>query len=70
MLAEQERQFGLAEAVAFDLDGTLVDTAPAHGEAYRLAFSEFGIEIDAGDFAAHVGLHHSEIIRLLAGRSQ
>jgi HAD superfamily hydrolase (TIGR01509 family) len=57
----------LAEAVAFDLDGTLIDTAPAHGEAYRLAFSELGIEIGAGDFAQHVGLHHMQIIQLLAG---
>lgn len=54
-------------AVAFDLDGTLVDTAEAHGEAYRLAFADFGVEVAAAAFRAHAGKHHSEIIRLLAG---
>lgn len=56
-----------AAAIAFDLDGTLVDTADAHGEAYRLAFATFGVEIAAADFRAHAGKHHSEIIQLLAG---
>lgn len=55
------------EAIAFDLDGTLVDTAEAHGEAYRLAFASFGVEITASEFRTHAGKHHSEIIRLLTG---
>lgn len=57
-------------AVAFDLDGTLVDTADAHGEAYRLAFASFGVEIAAADFRVHAGKHHSEIIPLLAGHAR
>jgi HAD superfamily hydrolase (TIGR01509 family) len=57
-------------AVAFDLDGTLVDTADAHGEAYRLAFASFGIEVTAAEFRKHAGKHHSEIIRLLAGDAE
>ncbi len=57
------------QAVAFDLDGTLVDTTRAHGEAYMRAFAEFGVEIDATAFEAHVGKHQSDIIRALAGAS-
>lgn len=55
------------QAVAFDLDGTLVDTTPAHGEAYRRAFASFDIEIDRDAFAPLAGRHHSEIIQRLAG---
>ncbi len=33
-------------AVAFDMDGTLVDTVPCHEEAYRVVFAEFGIKFD------------------------
>lgn len=53
--------------VAFDLDGTLVDTTDAHDEAYRRAFASVGVEIGRGAFGRYVGRHHSEIIRLLVG---
>lgn len=55
------------QAVAFDLDGTLVDTSDAHGEAYRLAFADYGIQVSGSAFSSHAGKHHTEIIRLLAG---
>lgn len=39
-------------AVIFDLDGTLLDTYPAHFAAYRYMFSRFGVEIDEETFLA------------------
>lgn len=56
-------------AVAFDLDGTLVDTEDAHGEAYHRAFADLGVHVDPSAFRSVAGRHQSEVIRLLAGAS-
>lgn len=57
----------IPKAIAFDLDGTLLHTAEAHGEAYSLAFAEFGMRIEPTAFLEVAGRHHSEVIKALAG---
>lgn len=44
-----------ADAVIFDVDGTLVDTVDYHAEAWRKAFGAFGLEIGFGDIRAQIG---------------
>ena len=44
-----------AEAVIFDVDGTLVDTVDFHAEAWRRAFSKFGLEIGFGAIRGQIG---------------
>lgn len=57
------------DAVIFDFDGTLVDTMPIHYEAYRRAFAEAGLALEAAQFYGHVGGAARETIpRFLAGR--
>src|SRR5919204_253140 len=43
------------DAVIFDLDGTLIDTNPAHVEAWRQAFAAFGYRVAAERIAVEVG---------------
>jgi pyrophosphatase PpaX len=38
--------------VIFDLDGTLIDSYPAHFQAYRATFYRFGIDLTEDDFLA------------------
>ena len=42
-------------AVAFDLDGTLVDTLPIHYEAYRIVLAAVGCELTRERFEAGIG---------------
>lgn len=44
------------DALIFDLDGTLVDSAPAHFRAYNDALAPFGIALDWDWYLAHLGL--------------
>lgn len=56
-------------AIAFDLDGTLVDTTEAHGYAYHLAFAKYGVAVQPSAFRAVAGMHQLEVIRILSGDS-
>lgn len=57
-------------AVAFDFDGTLVDTLELHYEAYREAFLDVGVQLSRDDFFPNLGGKASEAIPLfLRGRS-
>ena len=44
-----------AKAVIFDVDGTLVDTVDFHAEAWRRAFSTFGLEIGFDAIRGQIG---------------
>ena len=53
-----------AEAVIFDMDGVLVDTAEAHCASWQRLAADFGIEISRQEFLKTFGRPSSEIIRL------
>lgn len=58
------------DAVIFDFDGTLVDTMPAHFEAYRRTLGELGLELTKDDYYGNIGGTWRETIpRFLRGRS-
>lgn len=47
------------KAVAFDLDGTLIDSEHLVREAYRIATRQFGVDISDQQFLALVGLNRA-----------
>jgi beta-phosphoglucomutase len=51
--------------VIWDMDGTLVDTAELHFEAWRVACLELGREFTRADFAATFGRRNPEILEYL-----
>jgi beta-phosphoglucomutase len=55
--------------VIWDMDGTLVDTAELHFEAWRVASAELGRDFTRTDFAATFGRRNREIMdHLFPGR--
>jgi HAD superfamily hydrolase (TIGR01509 family) len=57
------------DAVLFDVDGTLVDTNPAHVEAWRRAFASFGYAIPADRIALEVGQGGERVVPSVLGPS-
>jgi beta-phosphoglucomutase family hydrolase len=55
------------EAVLWDLDGVLVDTAPFHFQAWRELFSREGKELSEADFLRTFGLRNEAILRDILG---
>jgi beta-phosphoglucomutase len=55
------------QAVLWDMDGTLVDTAELHFAAWARLLSELGQPFTRADFAATFGLRNPEIIHILFG---
>ncbi len=43
------------QAILFDLDGTLVDTVPVRAEAWRRAFTQFGLAVDPAILPRYMG---------------
>lgn len=54
-----------AEALIFDLDGTIADTMPVHFTAYRNILREWGIDFTPGLFASLAGIPAIETIQKL-----
>lgn len=52
-------------AIIWDVDGTLVDTAAHHFEAWRRFAAEIGRPFTRADFAATFGMRNPEILRQL-----
>ncbi len=55
--------------IIWDVDGTLVDTAELHFEAWSKLAAEIGRSFTRADFAATFGRRNPEIIRLLFGEA-
>jgi len=51
------------EAVIWDMDGVIADTAPYHFQAWRDVFQKRGIEFNLGDFRSQFGQRNDTIIR-------
>jgi beta-phosphoglucomutase len=56
-------------AIIWDVDGTLVDTAELHFQAWSKLAAEIGRPFTRADFAATFGRRNPEIIRLLFGEA-
>jgi beta-phosphoglucomutase len=55
----------MVRAAIWDMDGTLVDTAEMHFEAWRRVCEELGRTFDRADFAATFGRRNPEILQYL-----
>jgi HAD superfamily hydrolase (TIGR01509 family) len=55
-------QEGDFNAIIFDCDGTLVDTAQAHFKAYNDALAEAGIELDLDWYQSRAGLTPASLV--------
>jgi beta-phosphoglucomutase len=58
-----------AAGVLWDLDGTLVDSAPHHWVAWRETLAAFGRSVTPGCFARSFGKRNDEILRDLFGEA-
>jgi beta-phosphoglucomutase family hydrolase len=57
------------EAVLWDMDGVIADTADCHYRAWQTIFKERGVEFSRADFMHYFGRRHDTIIRFALGDS-
>jgi len=57
----------LLEAVLWDLDGVIADTADYHYRAWKNVFAEYGFDFKKEDFMQFFGRRHDTIIRFALG---
>lgn len=57
----------MPHGVIFDMDGVLVDSAPAHQESWRRLAARYGVEVSAEQFKHSFGQTSRDIIRTLWG---
>lgn len=55
------------EAVLWDMDGVIADTADYHYSAWRDVFKERGVAFSKADYMRHFGQRHDTIIRFALG---
>jgi len=55
------------EAVLWDMDGVIADTADYHYSAWRDVFKERGVAFSKADFMRHFGQRHDTIIKFALG---
>jgi HAD superfamily hydrolase (TIGR01509 family) len=54
-------------AIIFDIDGTLVDTNPAHVEAWRRAFQRFGYDVPVERIVPEIGKGGDKLVPSVLG---
>ena len=59
-----------AVAAVFDCDGTLVDSEPLAGEAWRRALKPYGYAVTDEDLATTIGIPYARTHAYLAGRAE
>jgi HAD superfamily hydrolase (TIGR01509 family) len=63
---KKDRLENYPKAIVFDLDGTLIDSLPAHLHAYQeLAMKEFGVQLSEEEILEHFGKKTIDIIEAL-----
>jgi len=55
------------QAALFDIDGTLIDSNPAHSRAWTQALREHGVDVDETDVRAQIGKGGDKLLPTLAG---
>ncbi len=60
---------GKLEAVLWDMDGVIADTAEYHYRAWQGVFGERGVSFNREDFMRHFGQRHDTIIRFALGNN-
>ena len=65
--SQTKRGNHMPPAVIWDVDGTLVDTAELHFQAWHLLAEQLGFPFSRADFAATFGMRNPEIIPKLFG---
>ena len=58
---------GRVEAVVFDVDGTLVDSAYEHTLAWARAFKELGVRVPGWRIHRHIGMGGDQLVEAVAG---
>ncbi len=61
------RRARVVEAVLWDMDGVLVDTAPFHFQAWRALFASQGKDLSQEEFRRTFGLRNDDILRMVLG---
>ena len=57
------------EAVLWDMDGVIADTADYHYQAWKDVFGERGVTFSKADFMRHFGRRHDTIVKFALGDS-
>jgi beta-phosphoglucomutase family hydrolase len=57
------------EAVLWDMDGVLVNTAPFHYQAWRALFASLGRDLSEEEFQRTFGLRNDDILRTVLGET-
>jgi beta-phosphoglucomutase len=56
------------EAILWDMDGVIADTADYHYNAWREVFKERGVEFSKADFMRYFGRRHDTIVHFALGK--
>jgi membrane protein len=56
------------DALIFDIDGTLIDSNPAHVEAWRIAFERYGYRVGRDRIEVEVGKGGDKLVPSILGR--
>ncbi|MGD0116134.1 MAG: HAD family phosphatase [Dehalococcoidia bacterium] len=59
----------MIEAVLWDMDGVLVNTAPFHYQAWRALFASLGRDLSEEEFQRTFGLRNDDILRTVLGET-
>jgi HAD superfamily hydrolase (TIGR01549 family) len=60
-------EVGQIEAMVFDVDGTLIDSAYEHTLAWASAFAEVGVQVPSWWIHRHVGMGGDHLVEAVAG---
>lgn len=60
----------MADAIIFDVDGTLVDSVDFHAEAWKRAFAHFGHEFDLQRIRSQIGKGGDQLVPVFLSRDE
>ena len=60
----------MAQAIIFDIDGTLLDSVDLHAEAWQEAFRHFGREIRLGEIRSQIGKGGDQLLPVFLSKDE